>query len=177
MEQKEEKSVVQIANEKCKEFLEKINEELNRNTVDVERRMGNLYTIPVIRSVGNYTKASGDAGAFALNRPEYGIFNEETKQQRDKEMVVIRRYIPYTVISRIIHEDDVKSLLLPYTTEMILTLKSVKGFGSETLNAGLYGTFRRPGVGYEYFRDLEKNAGIELRLYSDCWQCDFTGIV
>ena len=167
-----EVSAVQQANNNCRAFFEELNKELNKNTIELKLKPGNFYHVPTIKTLGNCQKIPTDVGAFALEAPNRGTIEDVHKKQHEKEAFVIRRVVSYNDISQINNGEDPKNLLLPVVTEMIMALKRDRGFGPETLNAGsVYGTFKRPGEDNSYFRELENYAGMEIRLYSDTWNC------
>lgn len=158
-------------NEVLKPYFRKLDRKLNINTIKTEKHPGDVYLVPTILKLGNYTKVKGSQHAFNLHAHEVGVIKDVVKTDADREIVVIRRLISYSMASRMfINPENIKYQLNPVITEMLLTLKEARGFSHRVPNYGnCYGTFLRPGTNELYVRDMEDCAAFEIRLYSDTW--------
>lgn len=152
-------------------ILEEIEKDLNKwsfGKINPEKMPGDVYFVPKLVSLGNSTVAKRTQDAFNLQPPWAGMIKDiQVKQEELGDIIVIRRIYGYSVVLRALDNDKDPKAILPLVKEMIECLKRDRGFSSDKLNMGIYGTFKRPGSNSsDYFRESENSTDYELRLYS-----------
>ena len=153
-------------NKLCKEVIWEVEKDLNKWSFNISREQTPIgYCYPEITSLGNCTIAKTNVDAFTLEDPVAGLIKDKFVPNLG-DTIVIRRVYGYSAASRLLESQD-PTRIKPFLKEMVLTLIKERGFTPEKLNAGIYGTFQRPGSGKaEFFREMSTHAGFELRLYS-----------
>lgn len=153
------------------EYFRNVERSINSNTIVLERQPVG-YLVPQITALGGHQICPNDQEAFVLDPIINPGFSQVIKTDADKKIIIVRRALGYSTAARIASDpNSIAREMAPFITEMLLTLKQARGFGHETLNAGVcYGRFKTPGVG-SYLLEFEEIAGYEVRLYSDTWSC------
>lgn len=151
-------------------YFQRLEAHLNANTIKLEVQPGNVYYVPTITSLGTVQRVPNTGGAFNLEPFQAGLIQDIRKTPEEKETYMLRRIISYVTASRIIADpDNIHKYLGPIVNEMLLSLRTARGFDHNTLNAGKFYANFKPGG--KYVRDIENAAGFELRLGSDTWSC------
>jgi hypothetical protein len=169
-------NIVQDLNSITFELFNKINKELNRNSIKFPERNNGGYRIPIISSYAkkeNFTYLDKNLDAFALNPPVIDDIKDIIFLKDPRKAYVIRSVIGYqTAVNIINNPNEAEEILKPTIQYLINSLKKLLDFGPENLNCGTYGTFSRPGNQNDTFSELSDNNGFELRFYSDTFNCE-----
>lgn len=161
-------------NQLFKEGYGHLEQDLNRwcypvNTSSLSNT-GTVNVPQVNMSVGaSVTRSNRRNDAFTLNAPIAGsVSNLRIERSELGDMIVVRCLIGYGMAHKIVNENDYR-YFAPTIWNMLRVLKEERQFGPEELSFGrFYGSFKSPGLGDVYLREVESAAAYEIRLISDC---------
>lgn len=144
-------------------FFKELEKDLNRKTIQVPKRTGNLLDYPILKIDHKPTLVHHRCDAFNLNKSEI-IYESNTTKISD--LYVDRVEL---TISNNLSDIEIKTKIQLIIVSMLKNLSNYKGFDENTWNVGVaYASFFRPGQGDVIFRDCQQQGLVELRLFSDC---------
>lgn len=163
--------LIELLNEMIHPFMSEVEKDLNKWSVSKKHNDFIKNNTPKLDSKKNAAvlyPSSHDA--FILK--DYQPLGVDYVDDTENDQIVVRCLVPYSLAYNIVFSKQSIDDLKPLIKKMINDLEKTLGFGPDKLNYGTYGVFRRPGTKAEYFRDSERFAGYELRLYSNAVLCE-----